>query len=110
MKHYLLPLLLLCASCASHTPVVVEKQVLYEKPVFVPPVVPPVTQDTVPYVIITKKNVDQIIKDDNTVVYAVTPDGWKKLEGNIAIFREYVEKQNGIIKGYVEYYKPTLNP
>ena len=110
-KLFLIPALFFVGACAT-TPQVVEKPVLVSKPALIVPEIPPVNAYPLSWVVITKSNADQKLKDLETKVgpsvtlyIAITPDGYQNLSLTIEELRNYIEKQKNIIDAYKVYYE-----
>ncbi len=101
--------MLLLTSCASNLPKVVEKPILVDKTELVVPNIQPVEQYDFEWVVITKDNVNVIIKDFDDkgktfALFAVTPSGYQNLSLSIAELRRFIIQQQSVIVGYKTYY------
>ena len=101
--------MLLLTSCASNLPKVVEKPILVDKTELVVPNIQPVEQYDFEWIVITKDNVNVIIKDFDDkgktfALFAVTPSGYQNLSLSIAELRRFIIQQQSVIVGYKTYY------
>jgi len=87
------------------------KPKVVEKPNLVVQTPRPVQSKNVEFVIITKKNVDEVFSNleksgQDMVFFALTDDGYKALSLSVADMRRYIVQQNAVIKAYKDYYQP----
>ena len=99
--------ILLLTGCGIN-PTVVEKPVEFQKPYLMVNTPDPVQQNAFTWVVITKDNVDEKLKELGSkgviVVFAITPEGYQNLSMDIAELRRYIEQQNSVIAAYKAYY------
>jgi hypothetical protein len=89
---------------------VVEKPILVQKPELIVPELAPVRQYNFEWVIITKDNFADVMKNmesrgQNVVLFAVTPEGYQNLSLSVAELRKFIVQQQSIILSYKTYYK-----
>lgn len=100
---------LLLVSCSTFAPKVVEKPILVDKTELIISDIQPVEQYDVEWIVITKDNVNAIIKDFDDkgkifAVFAVSPSGYQNLSLNIAELRRFIIQQQSVIVAYKTYY------
>lgn len=88
---------------------IVEKPVIYRQPELIVQEPPPVVQQPVEWLIITKENLEKIIKEveakeGNYVFFALTPKGYENLSINVAELRTHIMQKNAMISAYKTYY------
>ena len=109
MKRISLAFLLLLGAC-SFGPQVVEKPILVDRPALITPDVQPVTQYNYDWIVITKDNIQQVMKDFDDkgqvfVVFAMTPTGYQNLSLDGAEIRRYISQQQDVVMAYKKYYE-----
>lgn len=89
-----------------------ERTVSIERPRLVIPKVQPVSQSTVKWVVITKENATEKLKELESLgitnIVVTTPEGYRNLNLNIAELRRYIRQQNSVIATYQKYYNNEL--
>lgn len=91
-------------------PVVVERRTAPIK-VFHPPLPDPVILNEFKWKVLTPELLDSYLKDlkagkaPRVVWYAITPEGYEVLAGNVAVLRRYIKEQQAVIL----YYRSTLD-
>ena len=111
MKRLLIACLFGLSACSTDK--IVQKPVLVEKPQLVLQDAGPIEQIAFEWVVITKDNFAQKIKEleakkaGQIVLFALTADDYEILSMNVADMRRYIEQQNAIILAYKDYYKPA---
>ena len=113
MKYLVVILFLFLAGCGHN--IAVPTPELYERPVYQPIKITPVTQKPVEWIVVTKKNIDQVIKDavnseGSVVLFALTPQGYENLANNDTNLRTFILQQTEVVAGYKEYYEKPLIP
>lgn len=102
MKALILSMVIFLASCATTRPIVSPRP----EPTF--SAVRPVTMEDYKWVIITKDNVDQYLKD-GAIMMALSPGGYRALNGNQAEMRRYIRDQGAVIGAYKAYVASDKN-
>lgn len=93
------------SGCATSTPVTVEKRVEHLN-LFHPPLPDGVHLDEVKWLVLTPKLMQKYLNDLKVgkaapmVIYAITPDGYEALSGNVAELKRYIKGQKAIIMYY----------
>lgn len=99
------------SACDSDTKII-STPILQDKPVFVPPAIPPADQKPVNWIVITKENAVQKLteleKNGIKSVFAITPRGYENLSINEAELRRYIQQQNAIIISVRQYYETPM--
>jgi hypothetical protein len=110
MKYFLLFLIAFFSISCSKKEIVIEKPKLIEKPELIVPELTPIKQYDFQWVVITKDNFQEAIKeietkDQSIVLFAVTPQGYQNLSLNVAELRKFIIQQQSIIMAYKKYYE-----
>jgi hypothetical protein len=89
-----------------------DRPVSIERPRLILPKVQPVSQGPVRWIVITKENATEKLKELEsrgiTTVVVATPAGYRTLNLNIADLRRYIRQQNAVIAAYEKYYNDEL--
>ena len=97
---------LMLTACSGR---IVETPTMVNRANLIVPSITPVEQFGFEWLVITKSNIDQIIKEhdnanDQLVIFGLTPQGYQNLSLDIAELRRYIQQQNAIIAAYKLYY------
>ena len=100
--------LLFVTACSSST--VVSRPVLVERTPFTPPIVAPVQQQPLEWVVVTRDNSQQKFSElenrtGSSTMFALSPQGYQNLSLNVAELRRYIEQQNAVIVAMRKYYE-----
>lgn len=73
----------------------------------------PIKTKPIEWIVITPENVDNVwkkleSKDQNTVLFGLTDDGYQQLAVTISELRNLINNQRLIILKYKEYYEPPI--
>jgi len=84
------------------------KPLVVERPPLILPETKPVEMQEVRFIVITKDNYQEILKDfekrgEVFVVFAVTSKGYENLALNLAELRRYISQQQAVIIAYKSY-------
>jgi hypothetical protein len=99
---FLLPILVLFG-CSTK---VIEEPIEPIVPAFAEPRA--VQQESYTWIVITKDNVDAITKNGGVLI-ALTPEGYKTINGNQAELRRYIVEQRATIVAYKAYITSNKN-
>lgn len=105
MKALVLCVAMVLTGCGSMKNLVtVEKQVLVPMDIPVPSGPSPIDLDYIEWHILKKDNLQDKFKEEDSLYYGMTSDGYKTLYDNILELKKYILQQQKII----EYYKKSV--
>jgi len=102
-------LLVFLTGCSSNPLVrIVEKPIYVNRAAPILPIVQPIEQQPIHWIIITEDNLDDVLKKMETenkrvVFFAMTPEDYEILTMNAAEVRRYIQQQNAVLSAYKEY-------